>query len=404
MVISSVSSLVDSTVQQLKEIEYASFGGGVTIDVMNGTAGTAFPIGTIESPVDNVIDGAVIADERGFHTFFIKGDVILSNTVNLENYTIEGESIAKTNIIIEPSALVFGTEFVNATITGTLDGDNVVHHCAIQTLDYVNGHIHNCLLEEYTMTLGSAADAVFLGCWSFGASQDTVPIIDMGGAGRNLIMRGHSGGIKLINKTGPEDAVLDFESGRVIIDSTVTAGNITIRGIGQVIDNSTGTAMVNTDGVISQTTVADAVWDEQLSEHQVVGSTAEALGQAATASGLPAEITEQDKLDIADRVWDEYTSGHTISGTYSKVMSDIKVEVDVIETKTIEMLGLSQSNYALDNMVYNYHQGVPLLICVRIRTYSIASCVGSDNDVLSVYTVESTWTNDQLTSYKVKKV
>lgn len=249
-----------ATLQEQGALQYASFGGGVTIDVVNGEAGTLYPIGTIETPVNNILDAVLIAVGRGFHTFFIIGDITLTNTANLENYTIEGESIAKTKITIELAALVFGTEFVNATITGALDGDNTLHHCAVQTLNYVQGHIHDCLLEEYTITLAGTEETVLLNCWSSGASQDEAPIIDMGGAGRGLIVRGHSGGIKLINKTGSESVALDFESGRVIIDSTVEAGNVIIRGIGQVTDNSTGTTVVDTTGVISQTTVAGAVW------------------------------------------------------------------------------------------------------------------------------------------------
>ena len=261
------SSSSSATLQELSAIQYSSFGGGVTVDVVNGEAGTAYPIGTKEMPVNNLNDAVLIAISRGFDTFFIKGDITLSNTVNLANFTIQGESIVKSKITIEPSALVFGTELIDATITGTLDGDNTLHHCAIQTLNYVQGHIHNCLLEEYTITLGGTTEVILLNCWSAGASQDATPIIDMGGSGKTLIIRGHSGGLKLINKSGSEDAVLDFESGRVVIDSTIIAGKITIRGIGQVVDNSTGTAVIDISGVVSQTTIAHAVWEENLNDY-----------------------------------------------------------------------------------------------------------------------------------------
>ena len=250
-----------ATLSELSAIQYASFGGGVTIDVINGITGTAFPIGTIESPSNNISDSAAIANKRGFNKLFVKGDIVLSDTTNLEKYTIQGESIMKSKIIIEPEALVFGTEFIDATVTGTLDGSNTVHHCAIQTLKYVQGHIHNCLLEEYTITLDGTIETAFLNCWSSGAAQDTIPIIDMGGAGKSLIIRGHSGGIKFINKSGPEAATLDFESGRVILDDTITAGNITIRGTGQVEDNSTGTTVVDVSGLMSKQTITEISWD-----------------------------------------------------------------------------------------------------------------------------------------------
>src|SRR3990172_4377805 len=50
MVISAVSQLVSATIQQLPEIEYASFDGGVTIDAVSGSAGAGYPIGNAQSP------------------------------------------------------------------------------------------------------------------------------------------------------------------------------------------------------------------------------------------------------------------------------------------------------------------------------------------------------------------
>jgi len=47
-------------------IEYSSFGGGVTVDIINGVAGTIFPIGTKEAPVNNLSDALLIAEYRGF--------------------------------------------------------------------------------------------------------------------------------------------------------------------------------------------------------------------------------------------------------------------------------------------------------------------------------------------------
>ena len=63
----------------------------------------------------------------------------------------------------------------------------------------------------------------------------------MGGSGNSLGLRDYNGGIKIINKTGPESASIDLASGQVKIDlATCTAGKIVIRGTGKVINADTG--------------------------------------------------------------------------------------------------------------------------------------------------------------------
>lgn len=57
----TVSSLVEASLAQLPEIEQASFDGKVTIDVINGTFGTDYPIGTSRTPVNNLTDAKIIA-------------------------------------------------------------------------------------------------------------------------------------------------------------------------------------------------------------------------------------------------------------------------------------------------------------------------------------------------------
>jgi hypothetical protein len=319
------------------EIQYASFGGHVSIDVLTGVSGTTYPIGTIETPVNNLIDAAAIAESRGLNVLFIKGNMTLSNTVNLENYTIKGESIVKSKIVIEPEALVTGTEFIDATISGTLDGMNTTYHCAIQDLSYVQGYIRNCVLEEYTMTLAGGEETVFLNCWSAGARQDKTPTIDMGGSGRALAIRGHSGGMKIVNKTGLDDVVLEFESGRVIIDSTVTAGKIVIRGVGQITDNSTGTAEVDIDGLMSKGTISSAVWDRSMADHLIDGSS----GRSLAVSQFNNFVT----IDIAGVAGTDFPIG-----TETTPVNNIADAVAIAEPLGIVRFHF-MSDFTFDNLV-----------------------------------------------------
>lgn len=235
-----LSSLVDSTLQQLAEIEYASFNGGVTVDLVNGTAGTTYPAGSPRQPVNNLADAVIIAQNRGFDTFFIRGNATIDGGGDYSGMIFIGESKSKSLLTVSGAANVTRAEFYDAEITGVLDGNALVKDCVISNLTYVSGFVENCVLNPGTIVLGGGSDAHFLDCWS-GVPGVSTPTIDCGGSGQSLAIRNYNGGIRIINKTGAADSIsVDLASGQVILDSTVTAGTIIIRGQGKLTDNSTG--------------------------------------------------------------------------------------------------------------------------------------------------------------------
>lgn len=243
------SSSASATLQQLSQFEYSSFDGGVTIDVGSATSGTTFPAGTPEYPVNNLADAHTIASDRGFYTFFIRGNLTIGAGVFSDGHLFVGQSTTLTTITISPAANVTNCEFKNAKVTGTLDGGSTIRDCSIANLTYVNGYCEGCTLETGTITLAGLETALFVNCQS-GLTGTDNPTIDMGGNGQGLAVRGYNGGIKITNRAGTDPISLDMSSGQVIVDSTVTAGLITIRGITKVVDNSTGTAIVDTADAI----------------------------------------------------------------------------------------------------------------------------------------------------------
>ena len=79
-------------------------------------------------------------------------------------------------------------------------------------------------------------------------------------------------------------------------------------------------------------------------------------------------------------------------------------DFDKIADDLTRVLGLTQENYYLDETAYTSYQGAKLLTGGRIRIYSNASSVGTINDVMATYKIESDWNNDELQTYKVTKV
>ena len=570
-----------ATLQELGAIQYSSFGGGVTLDVVNGEAGAAFPIGTKETPVNNLTDAVTIANIRGFDTLFISNSMMLDSGTDIRNFILVGKSAVNTHVMIDPSAICDHIGIENCNISGTLDGGTEIRHCSVGDLTYVNGHIHESGLYG-TIILGGNKSALIDDCHT--ADQDKPPVIDMGGSGQDLSMFNYSGTVAVSNlSSDSEEISIGIDAGEIILEDTITAGTIVISGNGMLTDNSTGTADVNTDGLMSKQTITEISWDAiymdsvngsfgttfpigtittpvnniddavtiavlnkiktfhirglfaltqlfdsytfigdgsllfdiiDLNNQNIEGCRFDSLTVSGTVSathnqfvncclqnvvglsgllidsalqgnitmggpgsvltgqnigvygntpGAPAVVdmvgagrvfqasmdgviqfsnvgagsyievglkngivildptcvggtasftgvgdlinystmTVQDKLltesSITDTVWEEFTIDHTTSGTYGKLVNDI-------ETYMVRSLGLAQENYYLDQTNYTTYQGIKLLTSGRLRIYSVSGSVGTDSDVIATYNIVSSWTGDELNTYKVTKV
>ena len=281
------TSSSSATLQGQLDIEYASFNGAVSVDLTSTYAGTAFPTGTPRQPVNNFADALTIANARGFTAFNVSGDASIDSGLDYSGKVFYGESQTKSLLTISSAALVAGCEFYDAEITGTLDGGARLKGCLIDILNYVDGFIEQCVLKG-TIKLGG--DAHFLDCWS-GIPGAATPVLDFDGSAASLSLRNYNGGITLRNKSGAQPTNIDLNSGQVILESTVTAGTIIIRGVGKLTDSSIG-ATVDATHLLSPPSLADAVWDELLAGHATAGSAGKALADLGAGSGLtPTQAT-----------------------------------------------------------------------------------------------------------------
>jgi len=248
-----------ATLQEQAALQYSSYNGGVTVDLTSSNTGIEYPIGTPQQPVNNFSDALSIISQQGLPgVLFVIGDATVAESEDYRGIIFVGESQTKSELNIDSAAQVDGCEFYDATVVGTLDGDCRIKNCTIGTLNYINGIIEQCLLEVGTITLGGSAEAHFLDCWS-GVAGTSTPIIDMGGSGQELSLRNYNGGIKIVNKSGSDPISIDLNSGHVILNSDVTNGEVVIRGIGKLTDNSVG-ANVNIQDFVNPGTLAAAVW------------------------------------------------------------------------------------------------------------------------------------------------
>jgi hypothetical protein len=242
---------------QTREIEYASFNGGVTIDENSPYTGTGYPYGTVAYPVDNMADALFIANLRGFSRLYINSSMTIDGASDIAGFQIIGKSRTSTSIYISDATSCIDVFISDCNITGVLDGGTQIENCSVGDISYVNGQIRNSGLYG-TIYLDGNDEAVLSNCYTI--DQDSSPVIDMGGSGQDLAMPNFSGIVTIKNLTsGTEEIGIGLNAGKIILDSTISAGTIIISGIGLLEDSTTGTAVVNTDGLINKTLIAETV-------------------------------------------------------------------------------------------------------------------------------------------------
>ena len=290
-----VTASSSATASDIEAIQFASFNGAVTIDVDSIYDGTDFPVGTPQAPVNNMDDALLIATERGFKKLDILSDLVIEDA-SINEFIIEGRSHVDVNVTILPEALVEKVTIKSAIVAGTLDGDTEIDSCTILDIDYVNGHIHNCDLGG-TISLGGNKDALIKECTMI--DINSIPTVDMGNAGQDLILANFTGLLNIINLTGNNKIGVGLTAGQIMLDSSsVVSGEIRVSGIGTLTDENdvpilTGiwNGGVNvTNELMNKNTIAEAVWDEDIGEHLIAGSTGLSIGNQQFAGAVHINV------------------------------------------------------------------------------------------------------------------
>ena len=246
------TSSSSATLQQLSEIQHASFGGHVNIDAANGAAGTAYPLGSETDPVDNLADALTIDAERGFGKLGVSGAITIGATDNIDNFIVEGDgvtfNIKRTDITLASGCSTSNTTFLHCYVTGTQGGETRYEGCILENL--LNSHCsyHRCgFIGSIGMPAGGfdthTKDVV--NCFT----GRTAITWDLNGTNMDLRFVNFSGDITFTNGTGATcNVYLNMSGGNVTIDASCTAGNFFVTGNCIVMNNST--SAVDTEGII----------------------------------------------------------------------------------------------------------------------------------------------------------
>lgn len=242
-----------------KEVEDLSFESArVWIDVDDGAAGTQYPLGTPARPVSNYADAAAIIASRSFSPrYHLRGTITLSDDEPSSNWL--GNSALVDTITLSGAVDIDDATFERVQVSGSMLGHAKFIECIIGATTGFFGKAIGCgITGTLTMPAGALTqDVILVHCYSVVPGTST-PVIDCNDAtGLDLSIRNYSGGIEVRNFSDVGNAMtIDLNSGHAVLDSTVTAGTIVVRGTGHLTDNSSG-ATVITSGLVTTEPMLD---------------------------------------------------------------------------------------------------------------------------------------------------
>ena len=289
------------------QLQLASFNEHVYINTDAVTSGTKFPFGTIQSPVNNIIDALSILNTRGLQDILLDGILYITDT-DISNKTFIGENNLNSVIVLVSGNTNNQTKFKNMIITGSMNGYSYVEACALQSLSNIGSTIfpsifRDCIIRAdvgatptLSLNSGGTQNLHFINCTSGVPGQGSATL-DYNNSNTPIAFRKYSGGIELKNITGNQDSTFEFDQGQIRLDSSCTSGQVRLGGIYKLNDNSTLTIeernqsitdSINFSGAsFSADTqlIAAAVWDKLTADHQTANTFGRMLNDILIATG-----------------------------------------------------------------------------------------------------------------------
>jgi hypothetical protein len=347
---STGNAVVISKILNADNVNNSLFDGGVTVDAISGIPGTEFPIGTRSNPVSNLADAKIIAANESINEIRFLGNYTFSGADDLNDYVIRGEGPEATLFTLTSGVTTDNTLFLDADITGVCGGYTRIRDCEIKTsLSNIQGLFENCIFRVGTYTLIGDNTKLFVAnnCKSGVVTGQPQPIFDCNGDGASFIVRAWSGPYTTRNKTAAVSGIcFDFISGKLILDSTITAGHFPVRGTVYVINNTTGTATVELEGVGSARQNTDFIWGDPATNFDETGTTGNWLN----------EIHGQIRRGVFINT-EEVTNGNGYQQTPYNNFSDA---VDSAESLFLQKLFL-EADATVDRQLSNFEiEGIDL--------------------------------------------
>ena len=287
-------------------LQLAAYSDAIWVDNIDGSHGSSYPYGTKELPVEHVEDAVLIAQSLGIHNIRIKGDYVFDSSILVTGLTFIGDGNQLSHFTFPTKMIITNSIIKSAEINGWLSGVNLIDDCHLidfgsDTFVPSNSEIQikNTLIEG-TLTLPNTYSGVLqvLNCWAMADASGNPPIFDHGNSGSSLQVRNLSGFINIKNVTEEVDIRVFLNSGGIVLEDSITAGNFVLTGVGTLDDSVGGTAVLNTDALLSKEIITSAIWDELVIKHLNAGSFGDAIADLLTAGGslTPTQSIQLEEL------------------------------------------------------------------------------------------------------------
>lgn len=220
------------------QVARQAFRGFIWVDP-GGTAGTTYPTGTEAQPVSNFTDAFAISTTFDINRFMIQGDLTIpAGRTDAEFRGVD----ADVELDLDGQNLD-GSVIQGLSLKGSAAGaDLFLFDCILQSVTNFVGRCTRCRLEG-TLTIANG-ESEFLNCFSSEPGPSMTPIVNMGGATAVFGFRGYNGGIQIGGMAAVGNVgSIDMVAGQVILAATDSAGVVTLRGIGNLTNSSTGTTV-----------------------------------------------------------------------------------------------------------------------------------------------------------------
>jgi hypothetical protein len=279
-----------------EQLDFSAFQNRITIDTAAGASGTAFPLGSVQTPVNNLPDALTIAQNVNINQIFFKNDYTIDSGIDVSGYELVGLSPARTTLTFASGSITTGAEIFNATVEGYLGNIAGLNNCYLLVITETSGataaelNFVNCVFEDtVTLSAGLTGAVQLFNCKS-GVPGQTTTTFDINGASVSILSRDFTGGLRLQNMTAGNSSSLDFFSGAVIFDASNTDATVVVRGLCKITNNASGNVnfTLNNEVTINSTDVeniAGAVWDKIVEDHISSGTFGEKVGKKILTTG-----------------------------------------------------------------------------------------------------------------------
>ena len=272
-----------ATIQELVDIQFASYDGGVTIETgQHGLPGVDFPIGTRRAPVNNWTDALYIAQTKGLKRFYVEDSQTIPEGLDLsDNFYIVGDGATVVTLTIPASCNTNNLRIQDVTLFNShMDALNLVERCVVYNCTMGGGFYYASAFAGSNTMVGNTQTNIFQ-CYSAvaGGGPSQTPEFLVGDA--IIAGRDWMGGVEFKSKTGTGGFSWDMSSGQVLVDDSCVAGEMTFRGIGKWTNRDTyaGTTTINANELFNESQIEDTVWGALVADHLVAGSFGQLVGR-----------------------------------------------------------------------------------------------------------------------------